>query len=99
TDVDRLLPAFSIFCLSSHQEGLGTSLLDAMNFALPIVATAAGGIPAAGGGSGHGGGRHTGVGGGGRQRPPRPSPRSGSAGGVPGLAPPRRGAARGDGAG
>jgi glycosyltransferase involved in cell wall biosynthesis len=46
-DVDRLLPAFDIFCLSSHMEGLGTSLLDAMCFARPIVATAAGGIPEA----------------------------------------------------
>jgi len=47
TDLDRLLPAFSIFCLSSHMEGLGTSLLDAMAFARPIVATRAGGIPEA----------------------------------------------------
>jgi glycosyltransferase involved in cell wall biosynthesis len=46
-DLDRLLPAFSVFCLSSHLEGLGTSLLDAMAFGLPIVATAAGGIPEA----------------------------------------------------
>ena len=46
-DLDRLLPAFSVFCLSSHLEGLGTSLLDAMAFALPVVATAAGGIPEA----------------------------------------------------
>lgn len=44
-DLDRLLPAFDVFCLSSHLEGLGTSLLDAMAFARPIVATAAGGIP------------------------------------------------------
>jgi L-malate glycosyltransferase len=43
-DVDRLLPAFSVLCLSSHMEGLGTSLLDGMAFRLPIVATAAGGI-------------------------------------------------------
>jgi glycosyltransferase involved in cell wall biosynthesis len=43
-DVDRLMPAFSVFCLSSHMEGLGTSLLDAMVFARPIVATDAGGI-------------------------------------------------------
>jgi glycosyltransferase involved in cell wall biosynthesis len=46
-DLDRLLPAFSVFCLSSKLEGLGTTLLDAMAFGLPIVATAAGGIPEA----------------------------------------------------
>jgi L-malate glycosyltransferase len=46
-DVDRLLPAFDVFCLSSHLEGLGTSLLDAMAFGRPVVATAAGGIPEA----------------------------------------------------
>ncbi len=44
-DLDRLVPAFDVFCLSSHQEGLGTSLLDAMAFGRPVVATAAGGIP------------------------------------------------------
>jgi glycosyltransferase involved in cell wall biosynthesis len=47
SDVDRLLPAFAVFCLSSHLEGLGTSLLDAMAFGRPVVATAAGGIPEA----------------------------------------------------
>jgi glycosyltransferase involved in cell wall biosynthesis len=46
-DVDRLLPCFDVFCLSSHMEGLGTSLLDAMAFGRPVVATAAGGIPEA----------------------------------------------------
>lgn len=47
SDIDALLPAFTLFCLSSHMEGLGTSLLDAMAFGLPIVATNAGGIPEA----------------------------------------------------
>jgi L-malate glycosyltransferase len=46
-DLDRLMPAFDVFCLSSHMEGLGTSLLDAMAFARPVVATRAGGIPEA----------------------------------------------------
>jgi len=46
-DVDRLLAAFDVFCLSSRLEGLGTSLLDAMAFARPVVATAAGGMPEA----------------------------------------------------
>ncbi|HEX6738012.1 MAG TPA: glycosyltransferase [Vicinamibacteria bacterium] len=46
-DLDALLPAFDVFCLSSHMEGLGTSLLDAMAFARPVVATRAGGIPEA----------------------------------------------------
>ncbi|MEO8361685.1 MAG: glycosyltransferase family 4 protein [Vicinamibacteria bacterium] len=44
-DLDALIPAFDIFCLSSHLEGLGTSVLDAMCFSRPVVATRAGGIP------------------------------------------------------
>jgi glycosyltransferase involved in cell wall biosynthesis len=47
TDLDRLVPAFDVFCLSSKMEGLGTSLLDAMCFGRPVVATDAGGIPEA----------------------------------------------------
>ncbi len=47
TDVDVLIPAFTLFCLSSRSEGLGTSLLDAMNFGRAVVATSAGGIPEA----------------------------------------------------
>jgi len=46
-DLDALVPAFTVFCLSSHMEGLGTSLLDAMAFGRPVVATTAGGIPEA----------------------------------------------------
>jgi glycosyltransferase involved in cell wall biosynthesis len=46
-DLDALMPAFTVFCLSSHMEGLGTSLLDAMAFGRPVVATSAGGIPEA----------------------------------------------------
>jgi glycosyltransferase involved in cell wall biosynthesis len=46
-DVDALLPVFDVFCLSSHMEGLGTSVLDAMMFGVAVVATAAGGIPEA----------------------------------------------------
>jgi glycosyltransferase involved in cell wall biosynthesis len=44
-DVDRLMPNFSVFCLTSRLEGLGTSLLDAMCFSRPVVATSSGGIP------------------------------------------------------
>jgi glycosyltransferase involved in cell wall biosynthesis len=47
TDLDRLIPAFDVFCLSSWMEGLGTSLLDAMCYGRAVVATAAGGIPEA----------------------------------------------------
>lgn len=39
------LAAFDVFCLSSKEEGLGTSLLDAMALRVPVVATNVGGIP------------------------------------------------------
>jgi len=45
SDLDALFPCFDVFCLSSHLEGLGTSVLDAMCFSRPVVATRAGGIP------------------------------------------------------
>jgi glycosyltransferase involved in cell wall biosynthesis len=46
-DVARLLAAMDIFCMSSREEGLCTSILDAMAMAKPVVATRAGGIPEA----------------------------------------------------
>ncbi len=44
-DVGAVYRASDIFALSSEEEGLCTSILDAMYFGLPIVATSAGGIP------------------------------------------------------
>jgi glycosyltransferase involved in cell wall biosynthesis len=45
TDVFGCIKGFDLFAMSSVTEGLGTSLLDAMACARPIVATHAGGIP------------------------------------------------------
>jgi L-malate glycosyltransferase len=45
TDVVGCIKGFDLFAMSSVTEGLGTSLLDAMACARPIVATTAGGIP------------------------------------------------------
>jgi len=41
----RLVAAAAVFVMSSKEEGLGTSVLDAMALDVPIAATAAGGIP------------------------------------------------------
>jgi len=43
TDVDRLLPAFDVFTLSSREEGIPNALLEAMAAARPCVATRVGG--------------------------------------------------------
>jgi glycosyltransferase involved in cell wall biosynthesis len=45
TDVIGCIKGVDLFAMSSVTEGLGTSLLDAMACARPIVATTAGGIP------------------------------------------------------
>jgi len=44
-DIGELLSIMDLFVLSSHLEGLCTSLMDAMLMRLPVVATTAGGIP------------------------------------------------------
>ena len=44
-NVEKVYSSSDIFAISSEEEGLCTSLFDAMYFGLPIVATSAGGIP------------------------------------------------------
>lgn len=44
-NVADYLAAFDIFVFPSRHEGLGSTLLDAMVFALPVIATRVGGIP------------------------------------------------------
>jgi glycosyltransferase involved in cell wall biosynthesis len=45
-NVGDYLAAFDIFILPSRREGIGSILLDAMDFEIPIVATRVGGVPA-----------------------------------------------------
>lgn len=44
-NVGDYLAAFDVFAFPSRGEGLGSILLDAMDFGLPIIATAVGGVP------------------------------------------------------
>ena len=44
-DVPSLLRALDVFAMPSKEEGLGTSVLDAMACGVPVAATAGGGIP------------------------------------------------------
>jgi glycosyltransferase involved in cell wall biosynthesis len=44
TDVPSLLALFDIYAMSSKEEGLGTSVLDAMAAGLPVVTTDGGGL-------------------------------------------------------
>jgi L-malate glycosyltransferase len=44
-DVDRVLPAFDVFALSSFSEGTPMALIEAMAASVPIVSTGVGGIP------------------------------------------------------
>jgi L-malate glycosyltransferase len=45
SDIGAVYRAADIFAISSNEEGLCSSILDAMHFSLPVVATKAGGIP------------------------------------------------------
>lgn len=45
TDVEKILGALDLFAMSSHLEGLCTSIIDAHHSGIPVIASAAGGIP------------------------------------------------------
>ena len=45
TDIAEILPELDIMLITSETEGLGTAILDAFACRVPVVATAAGGIP------------------------------------------------------
>jgi glycosyltransferase involved in cell wall biosynthesis len=45
SDIPDILPELDLFLITSKTEGLGTSIIEAMAARVPVVATAAGGIP------------------------------------------------------
>ena len=44
-DIPKILPELDVFLMTSKEEGLGTTVLDAFANNIPVVATAGGGIP------------------------------------------------------
>lgn len=44
-DVQRILPAFDAYALSSRREALGLSVIEAFSAQLPVLATSVGGVP------------------------------------------------------
>ncbi len=44
-DIPEILPELDVFLFSSKEEGLGTSVIDALAGGVPVVATKAGGVP------------------------------------------------------
>lgn len=44
-NIGDYLNCFDVFAFPSRQEGMGSSILDAMNFGIPVVASRVGGIP------------------------------------------------------
>ena len=44
-DIPEILPEISVFLFTSKEEGLGTSVIDALACGVPVVTTNAGGIP------------------------------------------------------
>lgn len=44
-DIEMILPGLDVLLFTSEMEGLGSTILDAMACSVPVVATAAGGIP------------------------------------------------------
>ena len=45
TDIPKILPELDVFLFTSKEEGLGTSVIDALAGGVPVVATKAGGVP------------------------------------------------------